>query len=316
MTTPDEKKHEVNEQQDNLAEPTLRLTRPDESHSESMSSSSGAKPAKKKEEIQWITEEPVAKEEQKTEEVAAQPPVFEQPPDKSKPVEQEAEPKKEKAAERELSEEAAGSSAHPPHTTKDDNGFVFYKCRFCGLTYNFLTTLKAHERVHDVETPYQCTKCGESFHFACELEFHAKSHLKQKGYKCECGRTFYKYTDLLYHTHPGEDEPQHALPEPTPVRRAFSRPAIDPSEFPVPEYAEKGTEPKHSPRVFSDIRSKAYQYANIVARATLTVGDQLAYHMSGHRGERMFNPRASRYLMARHENSYISPGADFKPTYI
>lgn len=34
---------------------------------------------------------------------------------------------------------------------KDDNGFIFYKCRFCGLTYNYLTTLRAHERVHNVE---------------------------------------------------------------------------------------------------------------------------------------------------------------------
>uniref|UniRef100_A0A914E8Q1 C2H2-type domain-containing protein n=1 Tax=Acrobeloides nanus TaxID=290746 RepID=A0A914E8Q1_9BILA len=34
---------------------------------------------------------------------------------------------------------------------KDENGFVFYKCRFCGLTYNYMTTLKAHERIHDIE---------------------------------------------------------------------------------------------------------------------------------------------------------------------
>lgn len=33
---------------------------------------------------------------------------------------------------------------------KDENGFVYYRCRFCGLTFNFMTTLKAHERVHDV----------------------------------------------------------------------------------------------------------------------------------------------------------------------
>ena len=39
---------------------------------------------------------------------------------------------------------------------KDDNGFTFYKCRFCGLTYNFLTTLKAHERVHDVNQVSFC----------------------------------------------------------------------------------------------------------------------------------------------------------------
>ncbi|VDN31448.1 unnamed protein product [Gongylonema pulchrum] len=34
---------------------------------------------------------------------------------------------------------------------KDENGFIFYKCRFCGLTYNYLTTLRAHERVHNID---------------------------------------------------------------------------------------------------------------------------------------------------------------------
>ncbi|VDM74414.1 unnamed protein product [Strongylus vulgaris] len=33
---------------------------------------------------------------------------------------------------------------------KDDNGFVFYKCRFCGLTFNYMNTLRAHERVHNI----------------------------------------------------------------------------------------------------------------------------------------------------------------------
>lgn len=65
--------------------------------------------------------------------------------------------------------------------------------------------------------------------------------LEQKGYKCDCGRTFYQYTDLLYHYHPGEDpEPRPPLPEPQPRIRSFSRMPIDPAEFPTPEFAEKG----------------------------------------------------------------------------
>ncbi|KAI1692373.1 zinc finger protein unc-98 [Ditylenchus destructor] len=55
---------------------------------------------------------------------------------------------------------------------KDENGFVYYKCRFCGLTFNYMTTLKAHERVHDVDQPYLCGKCGEAFRYMCELEYH------------------------------------------------------------------------------------------------------------------------------------------------
>ncbi|KAI1694197.1 zinc finger protein unc-98 [Ditylenchus destructor] len=197
-------------------------------------------------------------------------------------------------------------------TVKDENGFVYYKCRFCGLTYNFMTTLKAHERIHDIEAPYLCNKCGESFHYMCELEYHSKTHLKQKGYKCDCGRTFFQYTDLLYHHHPGEDPEPDSVP--LPVRPAdsippsSSRPAIDPAAFPIPEFMEKGYEPKHPMRVYSDVRSRPYicQYCS----KSYSDSRQLAYHMSGHRGERTFNPRASRYLMCRNENSYMSPGAD------
>jgi len=205
----------------------------------------------------------------------------------------------------------------PPAITKqqiekDENGFTFYKCRFCGLTYNFLTTLKAHERVHDINQPYACNKCGETFHFMCELEYHAKSHLQQKGYKCDCGRTFYQYTDLLYHKHP-EDEPDEfplplpQPPEPRVIRHSFSKPAIPESEFPVPDFAVKGFEPKHPLKVYSDIRSKPYicQYCS----KSYPDSRQLAFHISSHRGEKNFSVYSSRYLMCRNDKSYISPGA-------
>ncbi|KAI6173912.1 hypothetical protein M3Y98_01133300 [Aphelenchoides besseyi] len=324
MSTPDEKnsvtKQESN-QQDNLPEPTFRLNRPDNSQSESMESSSATQSTPKTE-IQWITEpaeEVITPPVQRPSEVRPlDPPVVEdqviheeQPKSSTNGAKSSA-----NAQNLEDEEEVSSAAEPPPQTEKDKNGFIFYKCRFCGLTFNFMTTLKAHERVHDIDTPYVCNKCGESFHFMCELEYHAKSHLKQKGYKCECGRTFYQYTDLLYHTHPGEEG--HAnpppLPEPQPVRRSFSRPAIDPAEFPVPEFAEKGFEPRHPMRVYSEVRSKPY----ICQYCCKSYADsrQLAYHMASHRGERMFNPRASRYLMCRNENSYIPAGADFKPPYI
>ncbi|KAI6191405.1 hypothetical protein M3Y97_00224800 [Aphelenchoides bicaudatus] len=215
----------------------------------------------------------------------------------------------------ELSDEDEEYALSAVQVEKDENGFQFYKCRFCGLTFNFMSTLKAHERVHQVECPYLCPKCNESFHFLCELEYHAKSHEKQKGYKCDCGRTFFQYTDLLYHRHPGEDDPPEVpLPAPLPPARSFSRPLIDPAEFPTPEFAEKGFEPKHQIRVYSEVRSKPYicQYCS----KSYSDSRQLAYHMYSHRGERTFNPRASRYLMARNEYSYISPGADVPTPYV
>uniref|UniRef100_A0A7E4VSU0 Zinc finger protein unc-98 n=1 Tax=Panagrellus redivivus TaxID=6233 RepID=A0A7E4VSU0_PANRE len=213
---------------------------------------------------------------------------------------------------KDVSPAPAASDTTKQSMVKDENGFTFYKCRFCGLTYNYLTTLKAHERVHDVVTPYACNKCGESFHFACELEYHAKQHLQQKGYKCDCGRTFYQYTDLLYHKHPEDEDETPAFelpaPEPRALRSVFSRPAYDPTAFPTPDYATQGYEPKHPLRQWSDVRSRPYicQYCS----KSYPDSRQLAYHMSSHRGERIFNPRASRYLMCRNENSYMSPGAD------
>uniref|UniRef100_A0A915LJ22 Zinc finger protein unc-98 n=1 Tax=Meloidogyne javanica TaxID=6303 RepID=A0A915LJ22_MELJA len=200
---------------------------------------------------------------------------------------------------------------------KDENGFTYYKCRFCGLTFNFMTTLKAHERVHDIIQPYTCNKCGEAFHYMCELEYHAKTHLTQKGYKCECGRTFFQYTDLLNHRHPGEDPPEPAIPPipslvetlPQLISSATLK-AEREMELPTPDFKEKGFEPKYQNRVWTDIRSKPYicQYCS----KSYSDSRQLAYHMYSHRGERAFNPRASRYLMCRNENSYISSGIDLK----
>ncbi|VDN57573.1 unnamed protein product [Dracunculus medinensis] len=187
---------------------------------------------------------------------------------------------------------------------KDDNGFIFYKCRFCGLTYNYLTTLRAHERVHNVEMPYKCNRCSEAFHFMCELEYHAKQHSNLKGYKCECGRIFHTYTDLLYHRHPDDNET--VLVEVEQNITKLKCKTIPETEFPIPEFIEKGFEPKHPLKVYSDVRSKPYicQYCS----KSYSDSRSLAYHMYGHRGERMFNPRASRYLMARSDTSYISPG--------
>ncbi|KAK6112630.1 C2H2-type zinc finger family protein [Brugia pahangi] len=189
------------------------------------------------------------------------------------------------------------------NTREDGSDFVFYKCRFCGLTYNYLTTLRAHERVHNIDEPYKCNRCSESFHYMCELDYHAKQHSDLKGYKCECGRTFHSYTDLLYHKHPG-DEDKESITTTAPIA-AKSAPPIPESDFPIPKFIEEGFEPKHPLKVYSDVRLNPYicQYCS----KSYPNSRMLTYHMYGHRGEKIFNPRVSRYLMARAENSYISP---------
>lgn len=84
---------------------------------------------------------------------------------------------------------------------------------------------------------------------------------------------------------------------------------IDSTSFPCPGFAEKGFEPKHPMKVYSEVRSKPY----ICQYCSKSYADSrgLAYHMYSHRGEKLFNPRASRYLMCRNENSYITSGTDF-----
>jgi len=51
-----------------------------------------------------------------------------------------------------------------------------YRCRFCGLSYNYMTTLRAHERVHDVDEPYVCSRCGLSYRYYVELQAHSLEH--------------------------------------------------------------------------------------------------------------------------------------------
>lgn len=53
-----------------------------------------------------------------------------------------------------------------------------YKCRFCGLHYNYISTLRAHERVHDVDEPFKCAICGFAFRFNAELEAHNLEHTR------------------------------------------------------------------------------------------------------------------------------------------
>uniref|UniRef100_A0AC35U5T0 C2H2-type domain-containing protein n=1 Tax=Rhabditophanes sp. KR3021 TaxID=114890 RepID=A0AC35U5T0_9BILA len=217
------------------------------------------------------------------------------------------------------------NSAEPKKST--DPNFKFYKCRFCGLSFNYPTTLKAHERVHNVTMPYSCSKCDESFHYMCELEYHSKQHVDQKGYKCNCGRTFHTYTDMLYHKHDGEDyylenpDAPILLSNNAPSTKYDSNQVYDdisqitastyaqpksgermieglvPIKIPVPAYAVEGYEPKNPLKTYSETRSKPYicQYCS----KAYTDSRSLTYHMYSHRGERSFNPRASRYLMSR-----------------
>ncbi|GMR61971.1 hypothetical protein PMAYCL1PPCAC_32166 [Pristionchus mayeri] len=188
---------------------------------------------------------------------------------------------------------------------KDANGFSYYPCRFCGLTFNYMNTLRAHERVHGDAQTYKCGQCGEAFHFACELEYHSKQHKESTGYACDCGRRFFTYTEMLYHKHP-EDGPIREMPEvsaaPSTSVAHHPTPLITDRDFPTPAYATEGYEPKHPLKVYSDVRSRPY----ICEYCSKSYPDsrQLATHMYSHRGEKIFNPRASRYMIGRQGVGY------------
>ncbi|GMT34030.1 hypothetical protein PFISCL1PPCAC_25327 [Pristionchus fissidentatus] len=203
----------------------------------------------------------------------------------------------------------------PTVIEKDAHGFTYYPCRFCGLTFNYMNTLRAHERIHDVAQPYKCGQCGEAFHFACELEYHSQQHKDNKGYGCDCGRRFFTYTEMLYHKHP-EDGPttRDTMPEivTAPSTSTLPPPPIPPlsdRDFPTPAFISEGFEPKHPMKVYSDVRSRPY----ICEYCSKSYPDsrQLATHMYSHRGEKTFNPRASRYLMGRNGVGYTDRQSHF-----
>uniref|UniRef100_A0AAF5PKT0 C2H2-type domain-containing protein n=1 Tax=Wuchereria bancrofti TaxID=6293 RepID=A0AAF5PKT0_WUCBA len=124
----------------------------------------------------------------------------------------------------------------------------------------------------DENPPYKCNRCSESFHYMCELDYHAKQH---------SGKTFHSYTDLLYHKHPG-DEDKESITTTAPTANSLRKDL--------------------NQSIYSNVRLNPYicQYCSKSYPNT--------YHMYGHRGEKILNPRVSRYLMARTENSYIIPG--------
>lgn len=157
-----------------------------------------------------------------------------------------------------------------------------YTCRFCGLTYAYLTTLKAHERVHDVEEPYKCGKCSQSFRFYSELDYHLRSHKEQKQYKCKCGRSFSLYTDLIHHRCE-MDALIEREPSPEPIHPPLKESALL-------AHAASAAKPLYR---YPDTRRKPYicQYCG----KSYAESRDLKYHMYSHRGERAFNVRSTSY---------------------
>ncbi|XP_023186021.1 uncharacterized protein LOC102232605 [Xiphophorus maculatus] len=87
-------------------------------------------------------------------------------------------------------------------------------CRFCGLYFHVLSTLKKHERNHRGERPYRCLECRKGFKKLTHLISHRVVH--QKRIQCTvCRKILPTIGDLIQHrsSHPKEKKGMLPCPE-------------------------------------------------------------------------------------------------------
>ena len=83
---------------------------------------------------------------------------------------------------------------------KDCNNCEFYKCEFCGITYNHPSAFNRHINFHTAERKFKCSVCGDRFTQKIVLNSHIHSQHNKTKNKCEvCKYEFKNLLDLNIH---------------------------------------------------------------------------------------------------------------------